>query len=159
MDTAQASQAPNQTTPVQSAAGKVADTNSIPRNNLGVKTLEIRWHDSKPISSCNFQPRPLKRTRSTHHIGSQSGSGTTFASHQTFAHPESCYKLATGGGGERYPGKLLCASSSSPILPFDVIRYGCSFEGETPDSATNIPRPPKVEYLSTLRRHLQHNRW
>lgn len=25
---------------------------------MRVKTLEIRWHDGKPISSCHFQPLP-----------------------------------------------------------------------------------------------------
>ncbi|KAJ7092863.1 chromatin assembly complex protein [Mycena belliarum] len=27
------------------------------------RTLEIRWHDSKPISSCEFQPMPFKKAR------------------------------------------------------------------------------------------------
>jgi hypothetical protein len=27
------------------------------------RTLEIRWHDSKPISSCDFQPVPYKKAR------------------------------------------------------------------------------------------------
>ncbi|KAJ7450852.1 WD40-repeat-containing domain protein [Mycena latifolia] len=27
------------------------------------RTLEIRWHDSKPISSCDFQPVPFKKAR------------------------------------------------------------------------------------------------
>ena len=27
------------------------------------RTLEIRWHDSKPISSCDFQPLPFKKAR------------------------------------------------------------------------------------------------
>ena len=31
--------------------------------SMRVKTLEIRWHDSKPINACDFQPVPPKRAR------------------------------------------------------------------------------------------------
>ena len=48
---------------------------------MRVKTLEIRWHDSKPISTCDFQPVPFKRARP--------GQDKNFASQS--------YKLATGG--------------------------------------------------------------
>ena len=27
---------------------------------MRVRTLEIRWHDGKPISTCDFQPTPAK---------------------------------------------------------------------------------------------------
>jgi hypothetical protein len=30
---------------------------------MRVRTLEIRWHDSKPISSCDFQPVFFKKAR------------------------------------------------------------------------------------------------
>lgn len=30
---------------------------------MRVRTLEIRWHDSKPINSCDFQPLPPKKAR------------------------------------------------------------------------------------------------
>ena len=30
---------------------------------MRVRTLEIRWHDSKPINSCDFQPVPPKKSR------------------------------------------------------------------------------------------------
>ena len=32
------------------------------------RTLEIRWHDSKPISSCDFQPVHSKKARPTQEI-------------------------------------------------------------------------------------------
>jgi hypothetical protein len=68
-------------------------TNSPTRRaNLRVKTLEIRWHDSKPISSCDFQPRPLKRARPIHHNPPASGSAAALGTQQ-----ETCYKLATAG--------------------------------------------------------------
>lgn len=28
------------------------------RSTMRVKTLEIRWHEGKPITSCDFQPSP-----------------------------------------------------------------------------------------------------
>jgi chromatin assembly factor 1 subunit B len=45
------------------------------------RTLEIRWHDSKPISTCDFQPVPFKKARPAqdHNYAGQS------------------YRLATGG--------------------------------------------------------------
>ena len=48
---------------------------------MRVKTLEIRWHDSKPISTCDFQPVPFKKARPTQ--------DKNFVSQ--------AYKLATGG--------------------------------------------------------------
>lgn len=48
---------------------------------MRVQTLEIRWHDNKPISTCDFQPVPFKRARPTSDKG--------FATQS--------YRLATGG--------------------------------------------------------------
>lgn len=48
---------------------------------MRVRTLEIRWHDSKPISTCDFQPMSHKKARPTSEKGYTS---------QT-------YRLATGG--------------------------------------------------------------
>lgn len=48
---------------------------------MRVKTLEIRWHDSKPINSCDFQPVPFKKARPAHEKDFTSQS----------------YRLATGG--------------------------------------------------------------
>ena len=48
---------------------------------MRVRTLEIRWHDNKPISTCDFQPMPFKKARPT------SDKGFTTQS----------YRLATGG--------------------------------------------------------------
>ena len=48
---------------------------------MRVKTLEIRWHDSKPISTCDFQPTPFKKARPTQ--------DKNFVSQS--------YKLASGG--------------------------------------------------------------
>jgi hypothetical protein len=90
----QASQMQSQTT--SNIGGRCETTNtSTRRANLRVKTLEIRWHDSKPISSCDFQPRPLKRARPIHQNLSTSGSAAGLGTTQNTS--ESCYKLATGG--------------------------------------------------------------
>lgn len=45
------------------------------------RTLEIRWHDSKPISTCDFQPVPFRKARPTQE--------KNFAAQS--------YRLATGG--------------------------------------------------------------
>ena len=48
---------------------------------MRVRTLEIRWHDSKPISTCDFQPVPFKKARPA----------------QDKQFPAQSYRLATGG--------------------------------------------------------------
>jgi chromatin assembly factor 1 subunit B len=48
---------------------------------MRVRTLEIRWHDSKPISTCDFQPISFKKARP--------------ASDKQFT--TQAYRLATGG--------------------------------------------------------------
>src|SRR6266568_1211564 len=47
------------------------------------RTLEIRWHDSKPISTCDFQPIGFKKARPA------LGQERNYASQ--------AYRLATGG--------------------------------------------------------------
>jgi hypothetical protein len=47
------------------------------------RTLEIRWHDSKPISTCDFQPVSFKKARP--------GPG------QEKNYAGQSYRLATGG--------------------------------------------------------------
>ena len=48
---------------------------------MRVRTLEIRWHDSKPISTCDFQPVPFKKARPA----------------QDKQFPAQAYRFATGG--------------------------------------------------------------
>lgn len=47
------------------------------------RTLEIRWHDSKPISTCDFQPLSFKKARP--------------AAGQESNYTTQSYRLATGG--------------------------------------------------------------
>ncbi len=47
------------------------------------RTLEIRWHDSKPIASCDFQPAPVKKARPP--VGQERN------------YAAQSYRLATGG--------------------------------------------------------------
>ncbi len=54
-----------------------------PPPSMRFRTLEIRWHDSKPIATCDFQPVPFKRARPP------AGNDDRFAGHS--------YRLATGG--------------------------------------------------------------
>ena len=47
------------------------------------RTLEIRWHDSKPISTCDFQPLSFKKARPA--VGQEKN------------YTSQAYRLATGG--------------------------------------------------------------
>ncbi|KAH9903220.1 WD40 repeat-like protein [Cubamyces lactineus] len=91
---------------------------------MRVRTLEIRWHDSKPISTCDFQPVPFKKARPSQdkHFAAQS------------------YRLATGGEDNHVRLWLVHPN----ILPQSLV------EGASEPPA---PRPPRVEYLATLSRH------
>ncbi|KAH9914098.1 WD40 repeat-like protein [Fomitopsis serialis] len=92
---------------------------------MRVRTLEIRWHDSKPISTCDFQPASFRKARPVDdkHFVTQ------------------CYRLATGGEDNHV--RLWMVHPN--ILPESVVVASGS-EGAT-------PRPPRVEYLATLSRH------
>ncbi|KAL4071727.1 WD40-repeat-containing domain protein [Scleroderma citrinum] len=87
------------------------------------RTLEIRWHDSKPISTCDFQPVPFKKARPLQE--------KNFAAQS--------YKLATGGEDNHVRIWMVYPN----ILP--------SALADTADTA--IARPPRIEYLATLSRH------
>ncbi|KAI0767642.1 WD40 repeat-like protein [Fomes fomentarius] len=91
---------------------------------MRVRTLEIRWHDSKPISTCDFQPVPFKKARPA----------------QEKQFPAQAYRLATGGEDNHV--RLWMVHPN--ILPPSLV------EGT---SETAAPRPPRVEYLATLNRH------
>ncbi|OCH91181.1 WD40 repeat-like protein [Obba rivulosa] len=91
---------------------------------MRVRTLEIRWHDSKPISTCDFQPAPFKKARPAQEKG--------FAAQS--------YRFATGGEDNHV--RLWMVHPN--ILPQSVVENA---------SDTPAPRPPRVEYLATLSRH------
>ncbi|KAI0634573.1 WD40 repeat-like protein [Trametes polyzona] len=91
---------------------------------MRVRTLEIRWHDSKPISTCDFQPVPFKKARPSQ--------DKNFAAQS--------YRLATGGEDNHV--RLWMVHPN--ILPQSLV------EGTSEPPA---PRPPRVEYLATLSRH------
>ncbi|KAG6835054.1 hypothetical protein H0H93_005249 [Arthromyces matolae] len=90
------------------------------------RTLEIRWHDSKPISSCDFQPVPFKKARPG------AGQDKVFASQ--------AYRLATAGEDNHV--RLWMVHPN--IRPSTLVEE---------QDAANAPRPPRVEYLATLSRH------
>ncbi|KAI0696334.1 WD40-repeat-containing domain protein [Cytidiella melzeri] len=92
---------------------------------MRVRTLEIRWHDNKPISTCDFQPIPFKKARPTQE---KSFTGQT-------------YKLATGGEDNHV--RLWAVHPN--IMPPSVL--------ESAGAEAVAPRPSRVEYLATLSRH------
>ncbi|ETW77464.1 hypothetical protein HETIRDRAFT_326517 [Heterobasidion irregulare TC 32-1] len=96
---------------------------------MRVRTLEIRWHDGKPISTCDFQPIPFKKARPPQDKGFTRQS----------------YRLATGGEDNHVRIWMVHPN----ILPPSVI------ESASADAtgAAPTPRPPRVEYFATLSRH------
>ncbi|TFK32261.1 WD40-repeat-containing domain protein [Crucibulum laeve] len=95
------------------------------------RTLEIRWHDSKPISTCDFQPVPsLKKARPP------PGQEVNFAGQS--------YRLATGGEDNHVRVWMV-----HPNIRPSTLSGASSAEDTTP----NGPRPPRIEYLATLSRH------
>ncbi|TCD66293.1 hypothetical protein EIP91_001584 [Steccherinum ochraceum] len=95
---------------------------------MRVRTLEIRWHDSKPISTCDFQPIPFKKARPLQDKG----------------YVGQAYKLATGGEDNHV--RLWTVHPN--ILPTSVVA-----ESAASGSTATAPRPPRVEYIATLSRH------
>ncbi|EIW79627.1 WD40 repeat-like protein [Coniophora puteana RWD-64-598 SS2] len=87
------------------------------------RTLEIRWHDSKPILSCDFQPVPFKKARPTQ--------DRNFATQS--------YRLATAGEDNHV--RLWMVHPN--IMPTSLAE----------DGEKITPRPARVEYLATLSRH------
>ncbi|TFK73115.1 hypothetical protein BDN72DRAFT_814927 [Pluteus cervinus] len=94
------------------------------------RTLEIRWHDSKPISTCDFQPITFKKARP------QAG--------QDMNWPAQSYRLATGGEDNHVRIWMVHPNIRPSTL---------AGESESSGGAGGAPRPPRVEYLATLSRH------
>ncbi|KZT43279.1 WD40 repeat-like protein [Sistotremastrum suecicum HHB10207 ss-3] len=96
-----------------------------PAQNVRVRTLEIRWHDSKPITTCDFQPRAFKKNRTPADYATES------------------YKLATGGEDNSIRVWMVHPNILPPSL--------AATSGDA--TAAPAPHPPRIEYLSTLSRH------
>ncbi|KAH9171807.1 WD40 repeat-like protein [Lactarius sanguifluus] len=95
---------------------------------MRVRTLEIRWHDGKPISTCDFQPVFFKKARPS----------------QDKAFAGQSYRLATGGE-DNYVRIWMVYPN---ITPPSLVEAALSDAVNPP-----VPRPPRVEYLATLSRH------
>jgi chromatin assembly factor 1 subunit B len=114
------------------------------------RTLEIRWHDSKPISSCDFQPVPtFKKARPANGEGYED------------RWPSQTYRLATAGEDNhvRVSCMVICAwaHDSNYVKVWMVYPnlHPRRPEQNDPDAPveTLSSRPPRVEYLATLSRH------
>ncbi|KAJ3814606.1 WD40 repeat-like protein [Lentinula aff. lateritia] len=102
------------------------------------RTLEIRWHESKPIASCDFQPVPsFKKARPP-----SPGSSDISIQEWTERWTGQSYKLATGGEDNHVRIWMV----------YPNIRPATTSESSSSTSQT-APRPPRVEYLATLSRH------
>ena len=71
---------------------------------MRVRTLEIRWHDSKPISTCDFQPVFFKKARPS----------------QDKAFAGQSYRLATGGEDNYVRVRIFSPLSSVIFLNVNV---------------------------------------
>ncbi|KAJ7595006.1 WD40 repeat-like protein [Mycena floridula] len=96
------------------------------------RTLEIRWHDSKPISSCDFQPVPaFKKARPPSGVGYD----------ERWA--AQSYRLATAGEDNHVRIWMV----------YPNIRPANAEASMASSSSLPAPHPPRVEYLATLSRH------
>ncbi|KAF9261749.1 WD40 repeat-like protein [Marasmius fiardii PR-910] len=102
------------------------------------RTLEIRWHDSKAISSCDFQPIPVFKKARPPGLGSSDISQQEWVEKWT----SQSYKLATGGDD----------SNVRIWMVHPNIRPSTTAT-ETTSSTQTAPRPPRIEYLATLSKH------
>ncbi|KAL0579910.1 Chromatin assembly factor 1 subunit [Marasmius crinis-equi] len=103
------------------------------------RTLEIRWHDSKAISSCDFQPVPVfKKARPP-------GLASSDISQQEWTEKwaSQSYRLATGGDDNNVRIWMVHPN----------IRPMTGTEAATSSSTQTAPRPPRIEYLATLSKH------
>ncbi|ESK87982.1 chromatin assembly complex protein [Moniliophthora roreri MCA 2997] len=105
------------------------------------RTLEIRWHDSKAISTCDFQPIPVfKKARPP-------GLGSSDVSQQEWTEKwaSQSYRLATGGDDNHVRVWMVHPN----IRPTTA---AAAAEASTSTTQT-APRPPRIEYLATLSKH------
>lgn len=132
---------------------------------MRVRTLEIRWHDSKPIATADFQPIPPKRARP--------------ATANDRAWTQQTYRLATGGEDNhvrvstshpclnrsfvpstitRRHSQLLCTCDVLTTKQIWLVHPNILPPAVAADSASGsepppAPRAPRVEYVATLSRH------
>jgi chromatin assembly factor 1 subunit B len=116
------------------------------------RTLEIRWHDSKPIASCDFQHVPFKKARPN--------SDKAFTSQS--------YRLATGGEDNHVRVSTVLRRAFLRVLSKQIgwtlnwiqiwmvhpnIMPPSLVEGASSSATAAATRPPRIEYLATLGRH------
>ncbi|KAL7418057.1 WD40-repeat-containing domain protein [Mrakia frigida] len=125
---------------------------------MRTKTLEIRWHDTSPIFSSDFQPlapHALKKLLNLPSTFSSSSSSTSSNSAGGGKEKEKehvvaggrSYRLATGGADNHVRLWLI-----HPNIP-----ESSSSSSSTTNSSLNLPPvtppPPRAEFLATLKRH------
>lgn len=105
------------------------------------RTLEIRWHDSKPISTCDFQPVSYKKARP--------------GPKQERNYAGQSYRLVTGGEDNHVMVRK-SLGRTRPSLTFANIQVWMVHPNIRPmciPDSEIVPRPPRIEYLATLSRH------
>ncbi|KAH7100946.1 WD40 repeat-like protein [Auriculariales sp. MPI-PUGE-AT-0066] len=96
---------------------------------MRVKTLEIRWHDNKPVNSCDFQPNPafLRRPRSGKEV-QQAGYRLATAGEDNcvrvwMVHPEFAGSSEDESTKPRQPRVEYLATLSKHSSPVNVVRF------------------------------------
>ncbi|KAK6906546.1 chromatin assembly factor 1 subunit B [Kwoniella mangroviensis CBS 8886] len=114
------------------------------------KVLEISWHETQAVYSCDFQPLPstqLKRllaaSTSQSENEEQSASTSTSTSAGAGVGTVRQYRLATAGGDSKVRLWMI-----HPNIPSISSLQHTALTGQE-----ITPHPPRVEYLTTLSKH------
>ncbi|WRT70747.1 uncharacterized protein IL334_007746 [Kwoniella shivajii] len=114
------------------------------------KVLEISWHETQAVYSCDFQPLPptqLKRLLAPSTSSAQSEEDTISAGGSSSSGPVIAggrqYRLATSGGDSKVRLWMI-----HPNIPSISTSTHTALTGQE-----ITPHPPRVEYLTTLSKH------
>ncbi|TYJ53349.1 hypothetical protein B9479_006009 [Cryptococcus floricola] len=112
------------------------------------KVLEIAWHETQAVYSCDFQPLPLTQLKrllsaSTSADDEEKDKPTSSATAAANAAASRQYRLATAGGDSKVRIWMVYPNIPS-ISP-------ATYTALTGQDYT--PHPPRVEYVATLSKH------
>ncbi|OXH41339.1 chromatin assembly factor 1 subunit B [Cryptococcus neoformans] len=113
------------------------------------KVLEIAWHETQAVYSCDFQPLPLPQLKRL-----LAASTTSESEEDKDRIEKGSSSAATAAGGRQY--RLATAGGDSKVRIWMVYPNIPSIPPSTYAALTGheyTPHPPRVEYLATLSKH------
>ncbi|KIY37293.1 chromatin assembly factor 1 subunit B [Cryptococcus gattii E566] len=113
------------------------------------KVLEIAWHETQAVYSCDFQPLPLPQLKRL-----LAASTTSESEEDKDKIEKGSSTAATAAGGRQY--RLATAGGDSKVRIWMVYPNIPSISPSTYAALTGqeyTPHPPRVEYLATLSKH------